>query len=118
MFSSDLTYLLDLDLYRIKSHCNYDPVSSKTTEFSIFQVEIVNEELQRYYQGRFILEIWNKSGERIFQKVLKDEITQWKLYNNTFLYKGAPESPLIYIIWLKERKMIAIKHPYDDNKGN
>lgn len=54
----------------------------------------------------------------MLQKILKDELAQWKLYNNTFLYKGANDSPLIYIIWLKQKKMIAIKHPYDDNKGN
>ena len=77
----------------------------------------MNEELQRFYQGRFILEVWNNQGERIFQKVLKDEVTQWKLHNNTFIFKGSYESPIIYVIYLNEKKMTAVRHPYDDNRG-
>jgi hypothetical protein len=61
--------------------------------------------------------VWNKQGERIFQKVLKEECTQWKLYKDVFVFKNSVESPLIHVIWLQEKKMIAIKHPYDDNRG-
>jgi hypothetical protein len=64
------------------------------------------------------LEIWNKNGEKIFQKVLQEELTSWKLYNNVFVFKAAAVSPLIYVLWLHEKKMAAIKHPYDDQKGN
>ena len=109
--------LIDLNQYRIKNFCHYDPTLVNTTDYSIFQIEILNDDLQRFYQGRFILEVWTRSGDRIFQKILKEEVTQWKVYNNTFIFKGANDSPLIYVLWLQDRKMIAIKHPYEDNKG-
>lgn len=44
-------------------------------------------------------------------------MTSWRLYNNVLIFKTGHESPLIYIIWLHEKKMAAIKHPYDDHKG-
>lgn len=44
-------------------------------------------------------------------------MTSWRLYNNVLIFKTGSESPLIYIIWLHEKKMAAIKHPYDDHKG-
>lgn len=112
-----VNFLIDLGQYRVKNHCHYDPLTVGTSDFSIFQIEITDEELRQSYQGRFILEVWSKQGERIFQKVLKDECTQWKLYKDVFVFKNSVESPLIHVIWLNERKMIAIKHPYDDNRG-
>ena len=53
-------------MFRVKSHCNYDPQSVNTTEYSIFQIEITDPEIQRHLGGNFVLEIWTKSGERIF----------------------------------------------------
>lgn len=64
--------------------------------------------------------MWTKGGERIFQKVLQEELQEqhWELHHNVFVFKaGSAESSLIYLIFLNERKMTAIKHPYDDSKG-
>lgn len=67
---------VDLGQYRIKSHCNYDLQSSGTTDYSVFQVEILDEKLRHFYKGHFLLEVWSKQGERIFQKVLQEEIPE------------------------------------------
>lgn len=77
----------------------------------------MDEELQRHYGGKFILEVWHKSGEKILSKVLKTECTKWKLYDNVLVFKQANDASFIYILWLKERKMVALKHPYEDSRG-
>jgi hypothetical protein len=83
-----------------------------TPDYSIFQVEILSEDLRQHYKGSHILEVWSKDGERILHKVLQQEIKQWKVYDNVFIFKGDPDSPLIHIVFLKEKMMTAIKHPF------
>ena len=41
--------LIGLGLFRIKSHCTYDPVAARTEDFSIFQVEILDDRLKEFY---------------------------------------------------------------------
>ena len=104
-------------MYRIKSHCHSDPSIVNTHDYLIFQVEILDVDLQRYYQGQFIMEVWTKAGDRIFQRVLKEECRHWKLCNNVFTFKTSATSPLLHVMWLHERKMISVKHPFDDFSG-
>jgi hypothetical protein len=79
-------------------------------------VEILDENLIRYYQGQFILEAYNKQGERIFQRILRDHCTKWRLWNNVLVFKTNPEAPLIHIVWLHERKMTSYKHPFESTR--
>ena len=46
-----------------------------TQDYSIFQVEILSEDLRQHYKGTHILEVWGKDGERILHKVLQSEIS-------------------------------------------
>jgi len=75
---------------------------------------LLNDELRRYYQGRYLLEVWSKTGERVYQRILHEECTRWTLCNGVFIFKTASTSHLIYMIWLADRKMAAVKHPFDD----
>jgi hypothetical protein len=105
--------ILDLGLYRIKSHCHYDMPSVASQDFSIFQIEILSDELRQHYKGTHILEVWTKDGERILHMVLQDEIPRWRVFDNVLVFKTAKNSPIIYVAFLKERKITAIKHPYE-----
>jgi hypothetical protein len=112
-------FIIDLGLYRIKTHCNYDPAATGTTDFSVFQVEILDERLRGFYKGQFLLEVWNKAGERLFQKVLKSEIrdSQWELNANTLVFKSDCDPEFVYVMFLAEGKMTALKHAYIDHQG-
>jgi hypothetical protein len=79
----------------------------------------MDEKLQAFYKGRFLLEVWTKAGERLFQKVLQHEIreNQWELNANTLVFKSDCDPEHIYVMFLKERKMASLRHPYDDCKG-
>ncbi len=79
----------------------------------------MDEKLRAFYKGQYILEVWSKSGERIFQKVLQNEIqdSQWELYSNVLIFKSSCEPHLIYALFLNERKMTSVRHPYEDNLG-
>lgn len=103
----------------MKNHCNYDPSATGTVDYSVFQVEIIDERLQAFYKGKFLLEVWTCGGERLFQKVLQDEIkeSQWELNNNTLVFKSSCDAELIYVMFLNERKMTSVRHPYEDNLG-
>ena len=97
-----MTIYIELGLYRIKSHCSYDLESVQSTDFSIFQVEIMDAELQSFYKGTHILEIWNKKGERLYQRVLSQEIKLWKLLKNVLVFKDPSENDKIFVVFLDE----------------
>jgi len=67
----------------------------------------MDEKLRAFYKGQFLLEVWSKTGERIFQKVLQEEIkeSQWELTENTLVFKSNCDAQFIYVIFLNERKM-------------
>lgn len=89
-----------------------------TTDYSIFQVEIMDEKLQQFYRGTHLLEVWSRTGERLFQKVLQEEIpdSQWELFQNVLVFKTSSEAHLIYVMFLNERRMTTVYHPYEDFK--
>jgi hypothetical protein len=62
------------------------------------------------------LEVWTKDGERILHMVLQDEISRWRVNDNVLIFKSSRNSPLIYIAFLKERTITAIKHPYSEEE--
>ena len=70
----------------------------------------------RYYQGQFILEAYNKAGERIFQRILRDQCVKWRLWNNVLVFKTNPEAPLIHIVWLADKKIASYKHPFEQSR--
>ena len=82
----------------------------------MFQIEVLDEKLRAFYKGRFLLEVWTKSGERLFQKVLQNELTenQWELNDNTLVFKSECEPEMIYVMFLNERKMACVRTPYND----
>lgn len=87
-----------------------------TPDFSIFQVEILSEDLKQHYKGSHLLEVWSKDGERILHKVLQSEISQWKVNDNVLIFKADRHSPVIHIVFLKERTITAINHPFGDDE--
>jgi hypothetical protein len=89
-------------------------VAAKTEDFSIFQVEILDPRLKQFYKGEYLLEVWTHQGERIFQTVLQSEISHWYVYDNVLIFRGSADSKLIYVIFLKERKMTSVYHPFDN----
>lgn len=60
-------------MYRIKSYSHTDPGLVNSQDYIIFQIELLDIEVQNFYKGSYILEIWTKSGDRIFSRVLKEE---------------------------------------------
>ena len=110
--------IIALPQYRVKSHCNYDPATTGTTDYSVFLVEVMDEQLRKFYKGQFLLEVWSKQGgDRIFQMVLQSEIqeNQWELTGNVLVFKSDCEPSMIYVAFLDERKMTSVRHPHEDN---
>ena len=105
---------IELNLFRIKSHCTYNPVVARTEDFSIFQVEILDQRLKDLYKGDHVLEIWTRQGERIFQQVMQSEITKWRVHDGVFIYRCSADSKLIYVIFLKEKKMASVNISIDN----
>jgi hypothetical protein len=61
-----------------------------------------------------VLEVWTRQGERIFQKVLKSEITHWRVHDNVLIFRSSANSKLIYVLFLKERKMTSVKNTFEE----
>jgi hypothetical protein len=82
--------------------------AAATPDYSIFQVEILSEELRNHYKGAYLLEVWSKDGDRILHKVLQSEVSKWKVYDNVLIFKTAFDSPLIHVCFLKEKTITAV----------
>jgi hypothetical protein len=77
-------------------------------------MEIIDERLKAFYQGDHLLEVWTKQGERIFQRVMVGEITHWRVHDGVLIFRASAGSRLIYVLFLRERKMAAVQHPFDN----
>lgn len=62
----------------------------------------MDAELQKFYKGTHILEIWNKKAERLYQRVLSEEIKIWKLLKNVLVFKDPSENDKIFVVFLEE----------------
>lgn len=82
------------------------------------QFEIISPYLKQQYGGNFLLQVWNRKGEILHERVLQEECKVWNIQFNYFLYKPSNEKDTnhdcYHIFNLNNKKLYLIQ---DFNKG-
>ncbi len=61
-----------IELMKIKKTCVYH----KSMEFSPVLVEIIHYELKKHYMGNYLLQLYDKQGEKRYQLALECKIIE------------------------------------------
>ena len=51
-------------------------------------VEVIHKDLIKMYGGRYLIQVWNKKGNMIFQRSIGYQVRAWAIsrHNETFIY--------------------------------
>ena len=101
-FLKDISYQIDLgSLYELKKTSFYHT----RMEYVAVVLQIQDKMLRSIFKGHFLLQVWKKGGEKVFQKILNSEIEHWACYDDTLIFrtpKGNDFDDCITIIDLKD----------------
>jgi hypothetical protein len=88
------------DLYDLIDTCH----RSDLFDYCPVILEIKNELLQKHYGGRYLLQVWQQGGKRLFEKALKNRPTLWcSSEGETICFKPPPgdeDSDCFYIVYV------------------
>lgn len=83
------------------------------------QLSIKSEILRAHYNGKYLLQVWEKGGKKLFEKVLKGKVETWcSSDGGTLVYKPSEEdedSDCIYIVYVYENYIQRIRDPVNDS---
>lgn len=68
--------------------------------------------MKDHYEGNYLLQVWNKQGEKSYQKVLKYELFSWNIFHDFLLFKMNPAedgAEWIYVINLNKTVTFKVK---------
>ena len=68
-------------------------------------VRIVDPQILEHNQGLpFLLQVWKRGGQLIFEKPLKRPVCNWNVIENKFLFQEDPNIPVVHMIHLYEEQ--------------
>jgi hypothetical protein len=68
-------------------------------------LQIKDMVLRSIFRGKYLLQVWKKGGEKIFQKILNSEISAWTCYDDILIFRtpeGNEFDDCITIVDLKD----------------
>ena len=85
------------ELYEVLSSCQYNEES----DFCPILVRIVDDEICKNNNNfRYLLQVWTKKGDMVFEKPLRKPISNWNISNDKFVFQESIDDPVIYIVKL------------------
>lgn len=75
-------------------------------------IEIMDQRLKEHYNGNFLMQVWDKKGQKKHEKVLKYELHAWSIQHDYFIYqlmKLEEGSGYTYIINLLDGSTLKVK---------
>ena len=70
-------------LYVLEKSC----MQNQANPFCPVLLRITNETLAKRYGGQYLIQVWNRQKELIFQRVRTQPITSWNLTGKYFVFK-------------------------------
>ena len=70
------------ELYKLIDTCS----NSEENEYCAVLIKIESLELQKKYEGRFLLQVWNKEGAQIYSKILQYHLHAWNLNGDHLIF--------------------------------
>jgi len=56
----------------------------------------MDQELQKKYEGRFVLQVWNKEGVQVYAKILQNNLHLWNLNGDYLIFVQSEKEPTAY----------------------
>ena len=70
-------------LYKVVASCNYN----EDNLFCPVLVKIINEKIRTINKGHtYLLQVWNRTGNMIFEKSLRNPISNWNISGDKFVF--------------------------------
>ena len=89
------------DLYEVVASCQYN----SDGEFCPVLLKIIDKSIKRKNGGLpFLLQVWNKRGDMIFERALEKPCCNWNISGDVFLFQEEPHLPEIYLLKLYHGK--------------
>ena len=124
----NVKYKVPLDgLYKVVASCNY----TDSCDFSPVLLRIMCQDLKGMIcpddpEKEYLLQVWTKGGEMVFEKQLADPITNWNITGTVFLFQEFSdhkevEQPITMVKLYLDKKPVVVNialpedfYPADD----
>ena len=91
-------------LYEVVASCQYNEIA----DFCPVLIKIVNDEIYKVEdQHRFLLQVWSKFGDMVFERKLRLPISNWNISDDKFIFQENKDDPTVYVV-----KLYLDKPPY------
>ena len=107
-FMRNVMYSVPLNkLYKVVASCNYN----EKADFCPVLLEVKDKSiLQHNHRCPFLLQVWTRKGEMVFERALKQPCCNWNIAGDKFMYQETPESACIYLVLLfMDKKAVIFK---------
>ena len=89
------------ELYKVVASCNYNI----NNFYCPVLVKIVDETiLDRMTRKAYLLQVWNKLGEMVFERSLNQPVANWNISGDIFMYQEDSKDSHIWLIKLYKQK--------------
>ena len=84
-------------LYKVIASCQFN----EKGYFCPVLVQIMDSEVRREHANmEYLLQVWTRKGEMVFEKPLAQRVHSWNISNNKFIFQEQKDSKDIYVIRL------------------
>ena len=82
-------------LYELVGSCQYNEES----DFCPVLVKVQDKKVIEFNGGkRFLLQVWDRNGQMVFERPLDEPVTNWNISGDTFVFQERSDSPTIYVV--------------------
>ena len=89
-------------LYKLEASCQYNEDSN----FCPVLVRITDKQVLKEYGGKlFLLQVYNRAGEMVFERPLDQPVVNWNISGDNFVFQEYSDVPIVYVVKLYVDKM-------------
>ena len=99
---SSVQYKVPLDeLYVVMASCQF----KENADFSPVLLRIVDDEIRAQNQEKsFLLQVWSRYGNMVFEKPMANPCTNWNISENIFVFSEKVDCETVWLVKLSLEK--------------
>ena len=89
------------ELYEVMASCQF----KENADFSPVLLRIVDDEIRAQSQDKsFLLQVWSRYGNMVFEKPMKEPCTNWNISENIFVFSEKVDCKTVWLVKLSLEK--------------